>query len=310
MAGTGESTGITFYTHEDAPLIDDTGMMTPVGEIDPEVFSNLDFSAYLAGQRVKALFGRAGEDAVSLVWARFEPGFRLPRHSHSADCLYFVVSGEAIMGNRVIEAGNGFFVKADQPYTYRAGDNGVVVLEFRTTTSFDIDVRDTTVAQWTPIVQATLDNQHRWTATSTVTDARQDKVVFGGEQWLDLARETLQRLVKDNASGAGSFAFCEVWTDAPPGTVGLGAGSRAGFHLRSNGKECDVQAGEVDDVDVKMVLPYEAALRTAPLHLADVAARGEIPTPEIIGDVTKIPAYFSVLHDELADRTAPRIPPR
>jgi quercetin dioxygenase-like cupin family protein len=155
--------GITFYEAADAPLLDDVGMMTPP-ELDPAVYTTLDLTPLAAGSRVTVLFRGDGPDGFSLVHARFGPGYRLPRHSHSADCLYFVVSGEAVMGRRVVKAGDGFFVKADQPYAYQAGPDGVEVLEFRGATAFDMQIFDQTVERWEPIVAAALANQARWHA--------------------------------------------------------------------------------------------------------------------------------------------------
>lgn len=157
------SRGITFFAHGDAPLLDDTGMMTPP-EIDPVVYTTLDLTPLAAGAVVKALFADDQSGGFSLVHARFGPGFRLPRHSHSADCLYYVVRGEAVMGSRTIGAGDGFFVKADQPYAYQAGPDGVEVLEFRAATSFDMKVFDQTVERWEPIVAAAQANHERWLA--------------------------------------------------------------------------------------------------------------------------------------------------
>jgi quercetin dioxygenase-like cupin family protein len=154
---------ITFYEHADAPLLDDTGMMTPP-DLDPAVYTTLDLTPLAAGARVTVLFGDAEADGMSLVRAQFGPGYRLPRHSHSADCLYYVVAGEAIMGKRVIKAGDGFFVKADQPYAYEAGPDGVEVLEFRGATSFDMRILDQTVERWQPIVAAAAANHDRWLA--------------------------------------------------------------------------------------------------------------------------------------------------
>src|SRR5207248_6087020 len=107
-----------------------------------------------------------GPNGFSLVYARFGAGYRLPRHSHSADCLYYVLSGEAIMGSRVLKAGDGVFVKADAPYAYQAGPEGVEVLEFRAATSFDIQVFDQTVERWKPIIEAAVANHDQWVALS------------------------------------------------------------------------------------------------------------------------------------------------
>ena len=66
----------------------------------------------------------------------------LPRHSHSANCLYYVVRGEAHLGNRVVRAGSGFFVPADAPYGYEVGEEGLEILEFRDAISFDMKVTE------------------------------------------------------------------------------------------------------------------------------------------------------------------------
>jgi quercetin dioxygenase-like cupin family protein len=154
---------ITFFRADDAPSLDDDGMMsTAAVEIDPAVFDAFDVGLLTAGQRVKVLFKGTGPDGYSLVHARFEPGFRLPRHSHSSDCLYVVVAGEAHMGSRVLKPGDGYFVKAEAPYTYTAGPDGVEVLEFRGATSFDIKIRDTTVEDWKPVAEAVRAHGELW----------------------------------------------------------------------------------------------------------------------------------------------------
>ena len=156
---------MTFYRAEAARSLDEEGMMSPP-EIDPAVSTTLDLSPIAAGSRVNVLFKGQGPNGFSLVHARFGPGYRLPRHSHSADCLYYVLSGEAIMGRRVMKAGDGFFVRADAPYAYEAGSEGVEVLEFRAATSFDITVFDQTVERWKPIVEAAVANHDGWVAAS------------------------------------------------------------------------------------------------------------------------------------------------
>ncbi len=86
------------------------------------------------------LFRGEGEDGFSLVKAWFGPHYVLPRHTHDGDCLYFVVEGSVVMGSQVLEAGDGFFVPSGAPYAYEAGAEGVVVLEFRTRTSFGMQI--------------------------------------------------------------------------------------------------------------------------------------------------------------------------
>ena len=66
------------------------------------------------------------------------------------------------MGSRVLKPGDGFLVLAEAPYTYTAGPEGVEVLEFRHATSFDIKIRDRTLEQWKPIIEAVKANGERW----------------------------------------------------------------------------------------------------------------------------------------------------
>jgi quercetin dioxygenase-like cupin family protein len=154
---------MTFYRAEDAPTLEDDGIMTlgPM-EIDPAVGEAVDLRLLNAGQHVTVLFKGEGPDGFSLVHARFEPGYRLPRHSHSADCLYYVVSGEAHMGSRVLKPGDGFFILAEAPYAYTAGPDGVEVLEFRHATTFDIKIRDKTLEHWKPVIDAIKAHGETW----------------------------------------------------------------------------------------------------------------------------------------------------
>jgi hypothetical protein len=73
------------------------------------------------------------EHCLSLIWLKVASNYQLPRHSHSGDCLYYVTAGEVHLGNRVVAAGEGFFVASDAPYAYSAGPDGAEVLEFRGT---------------------------------------------------------------------------------------------------------------------------------------------------------------------------------
>jgi quercetin dioxygenase-like cupin family protein len=87
------------------------------------------FEAGLAdGTIVKRLFDAPG---FSLIYNWFKPGFPLPRHSHDTDCLYYIVGGTLRLGTEDLGPGDGFFMPADTPYTYKVGDEGVQVIEFR-----------------------------------------------------------------------------------------------------------------------------------------------------------------------------------
>jgi hypothetical protein len=99
--------------------------------------------------RITAPFDAPAGAPCSLTVVEFGPGYLLPLHSHGVDCLYYVERGSLRMGNETLGPGDGFFVPKDQPYAYRAGPEGVKVLEFRVGGRFD-DFRllETNVQGW------------------------------------------------------------------------------------------------------------------------------------------------------------------
>jgi quercetin dioxygenase-like cupin family protein len=141
-AAPGRRRGIVLYKGEDAPSLFESGTMA-IPTFDPD-----DQKALAAkGPRSQniglggldaVLFRGTGEQPFSLVKAWFAPHYVLPRHSHDADCLYYIAEGSVVMGSQTLSAGDGFFVPAGAPYAYEAGPDGVMVLEFRTCTSFDM----------------------------------------------------------------------------------------------------------------------------------------------------------------------------
>jgi quercetin dioxygenase-like cupin family protein len=136
--------GITLFRAADAPNLEATDMMSvpqfPADFVRPESGRTEDI---VSGQTVKVLYRQSEEEGgFSLVYAWFKPHFPLPRHSHSADCLYYVIAGSAVMGNQTLKAGDGFFVPSGAPYQYSAGPEGVEVLEFRHARSFDMQITE------------------------------------------------------------------------------------------------------------------------------------------------------------------------
>jgi quercetin dioxygenase-like cupin family protein len=126
--------GISLFRAKDAVDLVETDLMsTP--EMSPETAQAMQTSVAAglgAGAQTKVLLRQSpDEGGFSLVTLWFKPGFPLPRHTHNVDCLYYVVSGSAIMGNQTLRAGDGFFVPEDAPYQYNAGPDGVEVLEIR-----------------------------------------------------------------------------------------------------------------------------------------------------------------------------------
>lgn len=107
---------------------------TPMTEVQQQGMAALAEAGMLEGSRLKLLYSRPG---MSLTYVWFKSGYPLPLHSHSADCLYFIVSGSLKMGTEELGPGDGFFLGTDVPYAYVPGEGGVEVLEFRTSNSFD-----------------------------------------------------------------------------------------------------------------------------------------------------------------------------
>jgi len=149
------------FRASEAPLLDDTDMMSAPEFLDgagPEALANHTYREKATNaQRVTVPFCQEGEGAMSLLLGDFGPGFTVWRHTHSLDCLYFIVAGEAHMGNQTLGTGDGFFVPANQPYTYTAGPEGVKVLEIRNGTSFDMQVLEKDMQRYVEKAEALLD---------------------------------------------------------------------------------------------------------------------------------------------------------
>lgn len=162
MPETPRARGLQFFRAEDAEDFDTSGMMAPASPLPEPVLALLAQHPSAAGHKHRVLFRGAGDEGLSLIRLWFGANYRLPRHSHDVDCLYYVLSGEVRMNKLVLRAGDGFLVRAGAPYAYAAGPDGVEVLEFRAATSFDITIHDRTPARWQPVVDAVVANEERW----------------------------------------------------------------------------------------------------------------------------------------------------
>jgi quercetin dioxygenase-like cupin family protein len=100
----------------DAVDFDESGIMTTAMPTEIEMSGSIAAveAGMLEGTRVKLLFAVPG---MSLTHAWFKSGFPLPRHSHDADCLYYIIAGSLKIGTEELAAGDGFFVGAGVPYT-------------------------------------------------------------------------------------------------------------------------------------------------------------------------------------------------
>jgi hypothetical protein len=97
------------------------------------------------GQVVQMVYAAPGF-SLSKVW--FKSGYPLPLHSHTADCLYYILAGSLKVGTEELGPGDGFFVGTDVPYTYMPGPEGVEVLEFRDTDKLNIRFMSRNKVTW------------------------------------------------------------------------------------------------------------------------------------------------------------------
>ncbi|HEX4180250.1 MAG TPA: hypothetical protein VHY32_05630 [Caulobacteraceae bacterium] len=142
----------------------------PMDDVQMRGLMNLVKADYNDGNVVKVLFSSEAL-ALSLTYAWFKQGFPLPRHSHSADCLYHVISGEMRYGSEVLMAGDGMFVPAGALYTFETGEGGVEFVEFRKAATYDI-IYQTTEKVWDRQLQQTKAKVEAWRLTEAPLAAR------------------------------------------------------------------------------------------------------------------------------------------
>lgn len=158
------------YRGAEAPAFSEIDVMDYDG-MSPELeatFAKLAEAGVDEGQTVKLLFSAPG---FSLTYAWFKSGFPLPRHSHDADCLYYIVAGSLTLGTETLAAGDGFFVPADAAYAYVPGPEGVEVLEFRTADHFNIRFLAGGSAFWSKALETVRAERVGWASQPRPQDA-------------------------------------------------------------------------------------------------------------------------------------------
>jgi hypothetical protein len=138
--------------------------VTPATEAQQSGMAALQEAGMMEGSAVKLLYARPG---MSLTYVWFRSGFPLPLHSHSADCLYFIVAGSLKIGTEELGPGDGFFLGTDVPYTYVPGEKGVEVLEFRTSDHFDFKALAKNPDYWEKAVASLIAEKGKWPAEAT-----------------------------------------------------------------------------------------------------------------------------------------------
>ena len=137
---------MVLFKGADAPSLETTGMMEDMTYVvegaDDTPITEDEIEALQGGGLLTVPFRQSDTEGFSLVEIKFAPGYLLPKHSHSSDCLYYIVKGGIVMGKRELGPGDGFFLPAEQVYAYHAGSEGVTLLEFRNRTGFDMKVHE------------------------------------------------------------------------------------------------------------------------------------------------------------------------
>ena len=70
-------------------------------------------------------------ESLQLFEVFFLPGTKVDIHAHDEEEIMYVVSGEMIVGQRVLKPGSSIYISGSTLYGFRAGDEGLRVLNFR-----------------------------------------------------------------------------------------------------------------------------------------------------------------------------------
>lgn len=158
--------GIKLWRAKDAVGLNE--IMSP-SVIPPEIDEQFNiYEAWSEGASAHVLFYDGKPDGCSITYVWFGPNCDIFRHNHSADCAYLVVSGQAILGRQVLERGDGFFVPGDAPYAYKAGPEGVEIIEFRPNggASLTMNVLEDSPERWKQIIANANAQRELWRKTT------------------------------------------------------------------------------------------------------------------------------------------------
>lgn len=149
------------FRASEAPNLEKTEAqsMSPLSEVENAGFGRMIEAGVLEGSEVRVLASIPG---FSLVHLWFKKDYPLPLHSHDVDCFYFVISGSLKLGTELLGPRDSFFVPAEAPYTYRAGPDGVEVLEIRQTNHWSFKSHGKSQAFYDKAVETITANREAW----------------------------------------------------------------------------------------------------------------------------------------------------
>jgi hypothetical protein len=69
--------------------------------------------------------------AFNILGVKLAPDYTIPRHHHNTHQLVLIHAGEAWQGSQSFHPGDGYFTRAEHPYSVTAGPEGVTLFEIR-----------------------------------------------------------------------------------------------------------------------------------------------------------------------------------
>lgn len=155
--------GFSIFRAKDASGLMEAGCMTvePFSEIQRAGMDRMLSAGFLNGESVSVLVNIPG---FSLTHVWFKKDYPLPLHSHDVDCLYYIIAGTIRLGKEDLGPRDSFFLPGGVPYTYRPGEDGVELLEFRHETHFNFVNLAKGEAFWKKAAQICEANSDDWKA--------------------------------------------------------------------------------------------------------------------------------------------------
>ena len=70
-------------------------------------------------------------NSLQLIEVKYLPGVLIDRHAHNESGIYYVLSGELMVGSRAMGPGSSVFISSQTLYGLKAGPQGAHFLAFR-----------------------------------------------------------------------------------------------------------------------------------------------------------------------------------
>lgn len=74
---------------------------------------------------------RGSDSSLQLFEVKFLPDTLVDVHAHDGEEIMYVVAGEMIVGERALQPGSSIYIAGSTLYSFRAGPEGLRVLNFR-----------------------------------------------------------------------------------------------------------------------------------------------------------------------------------